>query len=160
MKTSPAMSAPRVGAGLSTLHDAASATRDALDAALGPLGPEGPDLVFLFVSPQFEAEQRLVLDMVVARAGGALVLGCSAGAYPELSEGALGIDPLSLDDTAGALELALTMGEEERRQRASLMKAAVERWTSRDWMRALREDLAEAAATRAHPVAQMTKSPA
>ncbi|MGH2451635.1 MAG: FIST signal transduction protein [Candidatus Limnocylindria bacterium] len=79
MTTTSATSAPRVGAGISTLHDAASAARSALDGALAPLGPEGPDLVFLFVSPQFEAEQRPILDLVIERTGGAVVLGCSAG---------------------------------------------------------------------------------
>ncbi len=75
----------------------------------------------------------------------ALVLSRTAGAYAELGEGALGIDPRSIDDTAAALERALEMPEEERRRRASLMRAAVARWTARDWIRALMTDLTDAA---------------
>lgn len=75
----------------------------------------------------------------------ALVLSRAAGAYAELGEGALGIDPLSLDDTADALARALDMPEPERRRRAALMRDAVLRWTARDWMRALLTDLTDAA---------------
>lgn len=75
----------------------------------------------------------------------AIVLSRAAGAYAELAEGAIGIDPLSVEDTASALERAIDMPDEERRRRAGLMREAVLRWTSRDWMRALMSDLGEAA---------------
>lgn len=78
----------------------------------------------------------------------AVVLSRAAGAYAELGEGAVGIDPLSVEDTASALERAIEMPDAERRRRAALMRAAVLRWTSRDWTRALMADLADAAA---HP---------
>jgi trehalose 6-phosphate synthase len=78
----------------------------------------------------------------------ALVLSRSAGAFNELREGALGIDPLDIDQTAEALHAALGMPEEERRTRAAAMRAAVLRWTARDWLRAELDDIAEAESSR------------
>jgi small ligand-binding sensory domain FIST len=74
-----AAGAPRVGAGLSSHRDGRTAVRAALDSALAPLEGLTPDLVCLFIAPQFEAEQRAMLDLVVERVGGAAVLGCLAG---------------------------------------------------------------------------------
>lgn len=70
---------PRVGAGLSSHRDGLAAVRAALDSALAPLEGATPDLVCLFIAPQFEAEQREMRDHVVERVGGAVVLGCLAG---------------------------------------------------------------------------------
>ena len=70
---------PRVGVGLSTHEDGRAAARAALDAALAGLGGEPADLVFLFVSPQHEDEQRAIIDIATERVEGAMVLGCSAG---------------------------------------------------------------------------------
>jgi small ligand-binding sensory domain FIST len=70
---------PRVGAGLSTHENGREAARAALDAALAPLGGRPADLVFLFVSPQHEDEQRAIIDVATERVEGATVLGCSAG---------------------------------------------------------------------------------
>jgi small ligand-binding sensory domain FIST len=70
---------PRVGAGLSTIEDGRQAARAALDAALVPLGGRPADLVFLFISPQHEDEQRAIIDIATERVEGATVLGCSAG---------------------------------------------------------------------------------
>ena len=70
---------PRVGAGLSTHENGREAASAALDAALAPLGGRPADLVFLFVSPQHEDEQRAIIDVATERVEGATVLGCSAG---------------------------------------------------------------------------------
>lgn len=70
---------PRVGAGLSSHADGRAAIRAALDSALAPLDGLPPDLVCVFIAPQFEDEQREMLDDVVERVGGAVVLGCLAG---------------------------------------------------------------------------------
>ena len=69
----------RVGAGLSTHEDGREAARVALEAALGGLGGQPADLVFLFVSPQHEDVQRAIIDIASDRVEGATVLGCSAG---------------------------------------------------------------------------------
>jgi len=74
-----AAQAPLVGAGLSSHQNGLAAVRAALDSALAPLEGLTPDLVCLFVAPQFEPEQREMLDHVVERVGGAAVLGCLAG---------------------------------------------------------------------------------
>lgn len=71
--------APLVGAGISTSTDALTAVRLALEAALAPLDGASPDLVCLFIAPQFEPEQREMLDEVVERVGGGAVIGCLAG---------------------------------------------------------------------------------
>lgn len=55
------------------------AARSALDSALASLDGAAPDLVCLFVAPQFESEQRAILDLAAHRTGGATILGCSAG---------------------------------------------------------------------------------
>ncbi len=69
----------RVGAGLSAQRDALTAARSALDSALASLYGASPDLVCLFVAPQFEREQSAILDLAVHRTGGATLVGCSAG---------------------------------------------------------------------------------
>lgn len=78
----------------------------------------------------------------------ALVLSRRAGAHAELGEGAIGIEPESLESTVAGLEAALAMDEPERRRRSALLRAAVARWTSKDWTEALLGDLAEAVAAR------------
>lgn len=87
-------------------------------------------------------------ESAVLNPRGVLVLSRTTGAFNELGGAALGIDPSSLDDTAAALERAIEMRETERRARARTLSDAVLRWTSRDWSRALLEDLAEAATER------------
>jgi trehalose 6-phosphate synthase len=77
----------------------------------------------------------------------ALVLSRTVGAYAELGDAALGIDPNDVEATAAALGEALDMPEEERRSRADRASAAVRRWTARDWLRAQLDDLEEAASS-------------
>lgn len=69
----------RVGAGLSTQRDGLAAAESALASALAPLEGATPDLVCVFVSPQFEPERPAILARVSATARGATILGCSAG---------------------------------------------------------------------------------
>lgn len=78
----------------------------------------------------------------------ALVLSRSVGAYAELADGAIGIDPRDVNGTAEALHRALSMPEAERRQRATLMHEAVLGWTSADWLKAQLADVEEADALR------------
>ena len=67
----------RVGAGLSSHIDGVAAARAALDVALADFsGP--PDLLLLFVAPQYERELDAVLAYANERADGATLLGCSA----------------------------------------------------------------------------------
>ena len=77
--SAPTRIGPRIGSGLSTQEDGREAIRAALDSALAPLGAGTPDLVFLFVTPQHEDQQRAMLDAVSDRVEGATVIGCTAG---------------------------------------------------------------------------------
>ena len=72
---------------------------------------------------------------------GVLVLSKRAGAYEELSAGALGIDPYDVAGTADALYEALTMSAVERRQRSSALKQAVRQRDLRRWFRLLLADI-------------------
>jgi len=90
-------------------------------------------------------------EAAVLNREGVLVLSRRAGASAELQEGALEIDPESVDATVNALQQALTMPLGERRLRAGAMRRAVHRWTGRDWFAALRADLDEARAERRAP---------
>lgn len=90
-------------------------------------------------------------EAAVLNREGVLVLSRRAGASVELQEGALEINPASVDETANALQQALTMPLAERRRRADLMRRAVGRWTGHDWFSALRADLDEARAERQGP---------
>jgi trehalose 6-phosphate synthase len=87
------------------------------------------------------AKEAAVLNPRVA-----LVLSRRAGAYEELADGAIGIDPSDLEGTAAALAQAVDMPEPERVARAASLRREVMAWTSRDWLRAQLDDLAEARA--------------
>jgi trehalose 6-phosphate synthase len=87
------------------------------------------------------AKETAVLNPRVA-----LVLSRRAGAYEELAGGAIGIDPEDLEGTASALAQGVLMPEDERVRRAGSLRARVLAWTSRDWLRAQLDDLAEARA--------------
>jgi trehalose 6-phosphate synthase len=65
---------------------------------------------------------------------GVLVLSHEAGAWEELSEAALGINPFDVAGTADTLHRALSMGIEERRSRAARLKELVLARTASDWL--------------------------
>jgi trehalose 6-phosphate synthase len=62
---------------------------------------------------------------LVNRRDGVVVLSENAGAYAELGEWALGVNPFDLQGQADALYEALTMAPEERRRRANAIAAHV-----------------------------------
>jgi trehalose 6-phosphate synthase len=69
-------------------------------------------------------------------ADGVLVLSHEAGAWEELSlngGGAIGVNPFDVSGTAEALDTALSMPRDERKQRAAALRAAVRARTSADW---------------------------
>lgn len=69
----------RVGAGISTRQTGRYAIEEALHAALAPLEGGAPDLVFLFVAPQFEDELAAIVSYANDRMASGMVLGCVAG---------------------------------------------------------------------------------
>jgi trehalose 6-phosphate synthase len=67
-------------------------------------------------------------------AAGVLVLSREAGAFEELAEPALGINPFDISGTAEALHRALRMDPEERQRRAEHLRSLVRARTAADWM--------------------------
>lgn len=70
---------------------------------------------------------------LVNRRDGALVLSRHAGAYEELGEWALGIDPLDVEETAATLERALLLPAAERRRRAAGIRDRLRAHDARAW---------------------------
>jgi trehalose 6-phosphate synthase len=73
---------------------------------------------------------------------GVLILSTFAGASRELTEAVL-INPFDVNETAQAMEIAMRMGREERRDRMALMRRTVKennvyRWAGRMLMDAAR----------------------
>ena len=72
---------------------------------------------------------------------GALVLSTKAGAYEELADGAIGIDPEDVDATAAALYEALTLPVAERAIRARRLRQTIRQRDLRVWFRAFLADI-------------------
>ncbi|WP_329051427.1 trehalose-6-phosphate synthase [Streptomyces violaceus] len=70
---------------------------------------------------------------VVSDAGCALVLSREAGAYEELGEDAITVNPYDVTGTAAALHEALSMGPEERAERAKRLAAAATALPPAQW---------------------------
>jgi trehalose 6-phosphate synthase len=83
---------------------------------------------------------------------GVLVLSRAAGAFRELGDAALPIEPRDVAGTADALAQALAMPPEERRWRAARLRAAVEANDFSDWFERQLSDLEEIALGRSHLV--------
>jgi trehalose 6-phosphate synthase len=66
---------------------------------------------------------------------GVLVLSREAGAWEELAEAAVGINPFDVSGTAEALHHALSMNGSDRATRASRLVSVVRGRTAADWMR-------------------------
>lgn len=70
---------------------------------------------------------------IVNQKDGVLILSQRTGARQELDPGALTISPVDVFATTQALHLALTMPEDEKSQRASLLRWIIEHHTVYDW---------------------------
>jgi trehalose 6-phosphate synthase len=68
------------------------------------------------------------------QADGVLVLSREAGAFEELAEAALGVNPFDLTATAEALHQALCMDPAERRRRAARLRSLVLTRSAGDWL--------------------------
>jgi len=78
---------------------------------------------------------------VLNRRGGALILSRNAGAFAELGDHALPVDPLDVAGTADAMHRALTMPEDERVTRARALRRAASSRTPGEWVARQVEDL-------------------
>jgi trehalose 6-phosphate synthase len=79
---------------------------------------------------------------VVNERDGVLVLSETAGAFAELGDAALPVRADDIEGTAEALDAALRMSQEERRERARALRETIARHDVARWMRLLVDDLA------------------
>jgi trehalose 6-phosphate synthase len=80
---------------------------------------------------------------VVNTRGGVLVLSEAVGAYDQLKEGALAVAPADIEGTMQALYDGVSMSGEEREERASILREAVEREDLNHWLTTQLEDLTQ-----------------
>ncbi|MGO9931621.1 MAG: trehalose-6-phosphate synthase [Steroidobacteraceae bacterium] len=99
---------------------------------------------FCLVNSLHDGMNLVAKEFVAARddEGGMLILSTFAGASRELTEAVL-VNPFDVNETADAMETAMSMGREERRNRMSLMRRTVKennvyRWAGRMLMDAAR----------------------
>ena len=83
---------------------------------------------------------------LVNQRDGVLVLSENAGAYEELAEWAIGVNPFDVWGQAQALHEALAMEPAERRRRADGLRAQVREHDLSHWIAGLLSDLQLAAA--------------
>ena len=77
---------------------------------------------------------------------GVLILSENAGAHEELGEWALTVNPFDVAGQADAIHEALTMAEEDRRQRLTAIREHVREHDIGDWISSQLRDLDEAGA--------------
>lgn len=103
----------------------------------------------LFVNPVFDGMNLVAKEGVIcSKEDAVLVLSENAGAYEELHEGAVGVDPFDVDGQADALYRAMTMPLEERKARNALLKDIVRRSPIEKWVASQLHDLARVARQR------------
>jgi trehalose 6-phosphate synthase len=71
---------------------------------------------------------------LVNQRDGVLCLSPEAGAYAELHEAAIAVHPFDVEQTANALHRALSMHDDERRERATRLRELVVLHTPRTWL--------------------------
>jgi trehalose 6-phosphate synthase len=69
---------------------------------------------------------------------GVLVLSREAGAYDELADISVGVNPFDVTGTAAAMASGLSMGDEERRFRAAELRRRVRSRTPAQWLTEVR----------------------
>ncbi len=96
----------------------------------------------LLVNPVADGMNLVAKEGPIANThDGVVVLSRTAGAYEELGENALGIDPFDVGGTAIALYRALMMPAPERHDRATWLKSIIRGHDLRSWFRALMDDI-------------------
>jgi trehalose 6-phosphate synthase len=79
---------------------------------------------------------------VVNTRNGVLIISEALGAHDQLKQGALCVAPADTEGTMQAMYQALTMSDEERARRASVLADAVEREDVTHWLQTQITDLA------------------
>ena len=85
---------------------------------------------------------------VINERGGVVALSVNAGAFEELQHWVVPVDPFDVSAIADALELALALGEEERRSRQQAIRAHVGEHDLEAWIAAQLADLDAASSIR------------
>lgn len=89
----------------------------------------------LLVNPVFDGMNLVAKEgPSINKRAGVLVLSENAGAFDEMSDACLGVNPFDCGQTADALYAALTMSERERTQRATRLREIVDRNDSVKWL--------------------------
>ncbi|HYH28239.1 MAG TPA: trehalose-6-phosphate synthase [Actinomycetota bacterium] len=96
----------------------------------------------LLVNPLFDGMNLVAKEgPVVNERNGALILSRNAGAYAELGQHALPVDPLDVAGTAAAIESAMGMSATERARRARALRRIARSGTPSAWVEAQLGDL-------------------
>jgi trehalose 6-phosphate synthase len=96
----------------------------------------------LLVNPIFDGMNLVAKEgPALNRRRGVLVLSENAGAFEEMGQYALRVNPFDLAQTADALSVALQMSETERARRARGMRAVIARASPQAWVDAQLRDL-------------------
>ncbi len=85
---------------------------------------------------------------IVNTRDGVLVLSRMAGAFAQLRDGVLDVEPTDVDGTARALADALAMPQEERRKRTRLLRANIGREDVASWIPSQMDDISKVLAER------------
>ena len=89
----------------------------------------------LLVNPLRDGLNLVAMEgPVLNTVDGVLALSREAGAWDEMQEGALGIDPFDISGTARVLGDALDMDSDERAARAATLREAASRRSPSDWL--------------------------
>jgi trehalose 6-phosphate synthase len=99
----------------------------------------------LLVNPVFDGMNLVAKEgPALNERDGVLILSENAGAFEEMGEYALAVNPFDVGQTAQAIAAALEMDEGERARRATALREAVERNRLDRWVQAQLEDLERA----------------
>ena len=93
------------------------------------------DYDVMIVNPLADGRNLIALEAVALNErGGVLILSTEAGAFEDLGEYAIGIDPFDVEDLANAMFQALMMAPEERHRRSVGLKERATARTPADWL--------------------------
>jgi len=91
----------------------------------------------LLVNPVYDGLNLVCKEGVVANErAGSLILSRNAGAFDELKDGAIAVNPFDVTATADAIERAIEMPDATRKANAKKLKKAATRTTPAQWLQA------------------------
>ncbi|RJQ52612.1 MAG: trehalose-6-phosphate synthase [Actinobacteria bacterium] len=113
----------------------------------------------LLVNPVFDGMNLVAKEgPCVNEHDGVLILSENAGAYDEVNDACLGVNPFDLHETVEALSEALAMSAKARRDRATRLREIVLKNDSSKWLYHQLDDLAKATRSRSSRKRKMMSS--